>query len=203
MCCSLFLSSSFFFFLLLSQYFGAAHASGAYVGSSDAGVAVFAGGFFNDLRLGDVDIFDPYNGKSGKHYTTDHLYQNRSNLHGVTVGKNGRWAAFGPGNIAAEAKITLDFYDGETGNWAHRKSHVEMVDQGVASVGNVAFFVGADGYADTFALDGDCSMFDDVVSSSATFGPHLRIFRVTVAIFQSATLIPTPGRIFGPTSATF
>ena len=150
------------------QYFGAAHASGAHIGSSDAGVAVFAGGFFNDLRLGDVDIFDPYNGKSGKHYTTDHLYQNRSNLHGVTVGKNGRWAAFGPGNIVAEAKITLDFYDGETGNWAHRKSHVEMVDQGVASVGNVAFFVGADGYADTFALDGNCSMFDDVVSSSTT-----------------------------------
>ena len=38
-----------------------------------------------------------------------------------------------------------------------------IVRQGVASVGNVALFVGTDGYADAIALDGDCSIFDSVV----------------------------------------
>merc|ERR1712181_101700 len=98
------------------QYFGAAHASGKAVRAGSDGVAVFAGGFYNDVRLASVDIYDPF---TKQHYIGKDLSHNRSNLHACTVGTNGRYAAFGSGNIDAVAKTRLDFYDGETGAWAN------------------------------------------------------------------------------------
>jgi len=136
------------------QYFGAAHASGKAVGAGPDGVAVFAGGFYNDIRLGSVDIYDPI---AKTHQQGQDLSHNRSNLHACSAG-HGRYAAFGSGNIDATAKISLDFYDGETGDWAHTHTHTPIVSNGVASVGNVVMFMGFDGRADTIALDGDCSV---------------------------------------------
>jgi hypothetical protein len=133
------------------QYFGAAHAAGAAVGA--AGVAVFAGGFFNDIRLGSVDIYDP---AARRHTAGAALSHNRSNLASTSVG-GGRYAAFGAGNIDDDAKLALDFFDGETGEWAASHTHSPVTMNGVASVGNVALFMGADGRLDAFALDGDCS----------------------------------------------
>jgi hypothetical protein len=84
------------------QYFGAAHASGKAVGASPAGMAVFAGGFFNDVRLGDVDMYDPV---ADVHHTGSTLSHNRSNLQGASVGVGGRYCAFGSGNIDSVAKV--------------------------------------------------------------------------------------------------
>ena len=144
------------------QYFGVAYASGHAFGV--AAVAMVAGGFYNDVRLGDVDVFDP---STGRHLDTlangtvvhPTLGQNRSNLRGLSIGSGGRYAAFGPGNIATAAKTSLDFYDAEAGRWMRGTAHMPIVRQGVASVGNVALFAGTDGYADAVALDGDCSVF--------------------------------------------
>ena len=141
------------------QYFGAAHASGKAVGAGPDGVAVFAGGFAYDVRLGDVDVYDPF---SGRHFGPFALSHNRSNLKGVSAGEGGRYAAFGAGNIDAPAKLALDFYDGDTGEWAHGQGHAPTVMNGVASVGNAVLFAGFDGVYDTFALDGDCSVFEAV-----------------------------------------
>jgi len=137
------------------QYFGAAHASGKAVGAGPDGVAVFAGGFYNRIRLASVDIYDPM---TTQHYAGQDLSHNRSNLHACSAGKDGRYAAFGSGNIDATAKITLDFYDGETGEWAQSHTHTPIVSNGVASVGNIVLFMGFDGRADAIALDGDCSL---------------------------------------------
>ena len=53
--------------------------------------------------------------------------------------------------------MSLDFYDGESGEWASTHTHAPVTMNGVASVGNVALFMGADGRLDAIALDGNCS----------------------------------------------
>ena len=137
------------------QYFGAAQASGTHIGAGPAGVAVFAGGFYDDERLGQVDMYDPF---SAKHYDIAHLSHNRSNLHGISV--NGRYAAFGSGNIDPIAKTRLDFFDGETGEWGNLTGHSSCVSCGLATVGKAVLFMGTDGKADVVALDGNCSGFE-------------------------------------------
>ena len=67
------------------------------------------------------------------------------------------YTAFGPGNIDSTAKITIDFYDGETGEWASSHTHAPTVNTGVASVGNMALFANFDGRVDVLAIDGNCS----------------------------------------------
>ena len=137
------------------QYFGAARASGRATPGATDGVAVFAGGFYNDIRLGATHLYDPL---SRRFVAGPPLAHNRSNLHAASVGADGRYAAFGAGNIDATAKVTLDFYDGDTGEWAHSHTHTPIVGNGVVSAGNVALFAGFDGRIDAIALDGDCSM---------------------------------------------
>eukprot|EP00937_MAST-01D_sp_MAST-1D-sp2_P007493 g7493.t1 len=141
------------------QYFGAARVAGsavtAAVGAGAEGAAIFAGGFWDDVRLADVDVFSPATGRHGTRYRLSH---NRSNLNAASAG-GGRYAAFGSGNIDAAAKITLDFFDGETGEWASATGHAPTTMNGVAAVGSAVLFAGFDGRYDTFALDGDCSMF--------------------------------------------
>ena len=135
------------------QYFGLARASGAATPGAADGVAVFGGGFYNDVRLGDTHLFDPI----ARRFTAGPpLSHNRSNLNAASVG-SGRYAAFGSGNIDATAKVSLDFYDGVTGEWASSHTHTPIVGNGVASAGNVALFAGFDGRVDAIALDGDCS----------------------------------------------
>lgn len=54
------------------------------------------------------------------------LSANRSNLQAVTVAH--RYAAFGSGNIDAAAKVTFDFFDGLTGEWAHSHGTWQLVE---------------------------------------------------------------------------
>lgn len=68
------------------QYFGATHVSGRAVGGGQGGVAIFGGGFFNDVRLGSVDIYDP---ETRKH-TRALLSHNRSNLKACSLGAHDR-----------------------------------------------------------------------------------------------------------------
>ena len=66
------------------QYFGAAHVVGKAVGASEGGAAIFGGGFFDDMRLGSVDIYDPATRK----HTRAQLSHNRSNLKAFGVGND-------------------------------------------------------------------------------------------------------------------
>jgi hypothetical protein len=133
------------------QYFGAARAG---CESDKNGVAVFAGGFYNDERLASVDIYDPM---TGVHLSSKNLSHARSNIVGSTVGSDGRFAVFGSGNIDSVAKLSLDFYDGLNDEWASSFGHAPNVRNGVGSVGSMAMFMGGDGKVDVIALDGDCS----------------------------------------------
>lgn len=126
------------------QYFGAAYATPE--------LAVFGGGFYNSKRLSVVDI---YNATSGVWIYGQSLSHNRSNLEASNVG--GRYVAFGSGNIDADAKVTYDFFDGKTGNWAASHGHCPG-NPAVAGVKDIAMFAHGDGIVDAIAIDGDCSI---------------------------------------------
>lgn len=121
------------------QYFGAASAGDH---------AVFAGGFYNDIRLGNVDIYDAAANAWSRGPSLSH---NRSNLQGTSVGE-GRYAAFGSGNIRMDAKLALDVYDSSTGILAASIAHAPG-NPAVAAVKNVALFLGCDGVFDALAAD--------------------------------------------------
>lgn len=131
------------------QYFGAAAAGGR---------AVFAGGFYNDQRLGGVDVYDPADGSWSQAPPLSH---NRSNLNAASMG-GGRYAAFGSGNIDAAAKVAYDFYDmGDSGATAAAAQAHAPGNPAVAGVdnpggGGIALFAGADGTVDAFAIGGGC-----------------------------------------------
>lgn len=121
------------------QYFGAAAAGDR---------AVFAGGFYNDIRLNNVDIYDAASNTWTKGPPLSH---NRSNLEGSSLGA-GRYAAFGSGNIRPDAKTAFDFFDSTTGDLAASHAHAPG-NPAVVGIKNVALFLGCDGVFDALALD--------------------------------------------------
>jgi len=131
------------------QYFGGAMAT--------PNLALFGGGFANydsgllggGYRSNLVDIFDA----SANKWSTAKLSANRSNLDAANVA--GRYVAFGSGNIDATAKITYDFFDGQTGEWAPSHGHLPG-NPAVTSIGNVAMFANGDGSIDVIALNAKC-----------------------------------------------
>lgn len=121
------------------QYFGAAKAGDK---------AVFAGGFYNHIRLNDVAIYDA----AANVWTVGPpLTHNRSNLHSSSVAA-ARYAAFGSGNIDSVAKLTFDFFDSKTGDWVASHAHAPG-NPAVVGINNVALFLGCDGVFDALALD--------------------------------------------------
>ena len=77
------------------------------------------------------------------------------NLFSQTSADAGRYVAFGSGNIDATAKITYDFFDGQTGEWAPSHGHLPG-NPAVTSIGNVAMFANGDGSIDVIALNAKC-----------------------------------------------
>lgn len=96
-----------------------------------------------------VDIFDVSSNK----WTNARLSANRSNLDAANVAD--RYVAFGSGNIDGTAKITFDFFDGQTGEWAPSHGHLPG-NPAVTSIGNVAMFANGDGSVDVLALNSKC-----------------------------------------------
>ena len=122
--------------------------------ASNSGCLLTRVWYCNEQRLGATNLYDPLDRRVTPGPLLSH---NRSNLASTSVGADRRYAAFGAGNIDAVAKISLDFYDGQTGQWARSHTHAPVTENGVASVGNVALIAGFDGRVDAIALDGDCS----------------------------------------------
>jgi hypothetical protein len=133
--------------------------SHAFTGAASATptMAVFGGGFANydASRLGAgyrsnvVDIYDATTSK----WTTSKLSYNRSNLDAATIAN--RYVAFGSGNIDNVSKITFDFFDGTTGEWAASHGHAPG-NPSVTGVGSAAFFANGDGTVDVIAVNGPC-----------------------------------------------
>ena len=114
---------------LARQYFGAA-------GIGD--LAIFAGGFYDDVREGVVDI---YNARTGTWSVAQPLSAARSNLHATVVA--GRYAVFGGGTAAGVGRSSaIDVFDAQTGSWAATNGSMCGAPYGIAGVGQIALFAG-------------------------------------------------------------
>eukprot|EP00041_Stephanoeca_diplocostata_P029253 m.858893 g.858893 ORF g.858893 m.858893 type:complete len:387 (-) comp23525_c0_seq9:1988-3148(-) len=120
------------------QYFGSTHAT--------PDVAVFGGGFYDDIRLGEVQLF---NTKTKMWSLAENLSHNRSNLDATNL--MDRFAVFGSGNIDSDAKTAFDFYDGVTDTWVASHGHTAG-NPTVTGLQNLALFAYPDGVIDVLEV---------------------------------------------------